>query len=216
MRNKAFSLPILFVLLFVITCAFAPVTKAQTAQKASTKAEEPESRFEKAHELFLKNDFEAAASELRKGVAFLKHEVGTATKDGKKELTASVHELEELANGVERRAITSERILTDAFARAHQALANHHYLKASEYWGKKEEKKTGNALKAAASHFDRAVGWLEEKAKTGGDIVSKEIHEVAGKLAEGKKWTEEEVSKGMKDIRDEISRLGEKAKPKNK
>jgi hypothetical protein len=39
---------------------------------------------------------------------------------------------------------------------------------------------------------------------------------VAGKLVEGKKWTEEEVSKGIKDIGREISKLGKKTKPKNK
>jgi hypothetical protein len=216
MRHKTFLLPIIFMFLFVITCAFAAVTKAQTTQKSTMEVEEPESQFEKAHEFFLKKDLKAAASEIRKGVAFLKQEAGSAAKDGKKDLTASIHELEKLANEVEKGAVTSEKRLKDAFARAHQALANHHYLKASEYWAKKEEKKAGHALKSAAIHFEHAVVWFEHKFETGEDIVIKDIHTVAGKLVEGKKWTAEEVSKGIKDIGSEISKLGKKTKPKNK
>jgi hypothetical protein len=216
MHRKTFLLPIIFMFFFIITCAFAPVTKAQTTQKSTMKVEEPESQFEKAHEFFLKKDLKAAASEIRKGVAFLKQEAGSATKAGKKDLTASFQELEKLANEVEKGAVTSEKKLKDAFARAHQALANHHYLKASEYWAKKEEKKTGHALKSAAIHFEHAVVWSEHKFETGEANVIKDIHTVAGKLIEGEKWTAEEVSKGIKNIGNEISRLGQKTEPKNK
>jgi len=216
MHHKTFLLPITLMFLFVITCVFATVTNAQTTQKATMEVEEPEFQFEKTHELFLKKDLKAAASEIRKAVAFLKQEAGRATKDGKKDLTASIHELEKMANEVEKGAVTSEKKLKDAFARAHQALANHHYLKASEYWAKKEEKKTGHALKSAAIHFEHAVVWFEHKFETGEDIVIKDIHTVVSKLVEGKKWTEEEVSKGIKDIGSEISKLGKKTEPKNK
>ena len=216
MHRKTFLLPIIFMFFFIITWAFAPVTKAQTTQKSTMEVEEPESQFEKAHEFFLKKDLKAAASEIRKGVAFLKQEAGSAAKDGKKDLTASIHELEKLANEVEKGAITSEKKLKDAFGRANQALANHHYLKASEYWAKKEEKKTGHALKSAAFHFEHAVVWSGHKFETGEAIVIKDIHTVAGKLIEGKKWTSEEVSKGIKNIGNEISKLGKKTEPKNK
>jgi len=216
MRHKTFLLPTIFMFLFVITCAFAPVTIAQNTQKTTMEVEEPESQFEKAHEFFLKKDLKAAASEIRKGVAFLKQEAGSAVKDGKKDLTASIHELEKLANEVEKGAVTSEKRLKDAFARAHQALANHHYLKASEYWAKKEEKETGHELKSAVIHFEHAVVWFDHKFETGEAIVIKDIHTVAGKLVEGKKWTEEEVSKGIKDIGSEISKLSKKIEPKNK
>jgi hypothetical protein len=110
----------------------------------------------------------------------------------------------------------SEKKLKDAFGRANQALANHHYLKASEYWVKKEEKKTSHALKSATLHLEHAVVWSGHKFETGETIVIKEIHTVAGKLIEGKKWTSEEVSKGIKNIRNEISKLGKKTEPNNK
>jgi len=216
MHRKTFLLPIIFMFFFIITCAFAPVTKAQTTQKLTMEVEEPDSHFQKAHEFFLKKDLKAAASEIRKGVAFLKQKAGSAAKDGKKDLTASIQELEKLANEVEKGAVTSEKKLKDAFGRANQALANHHYLKASEYWAKKEEKKTGHALKSAAIHFEHAAVWSEHKFETGEDIVIKEIHTVAGKLIESKKWTAEEISKGIKNIGNEISKLGKKTEPKNR
>ncbi len=52
MCHKTFLLPIIFMFFFVITCAFASVTKAQTTQKAAMEVEEPESQFEKAHDFF--------------------------------------------------------------------------------------------------------------------------------------------------------------------
>jgi fructose-specific phosphotransferase system component IIB len=60
------------------------------------------------------------------------------------------------------------------------------------------------------------VVWSGHNFETGEVIVIKDIHTVAGKLLEGKKWTSEEVSKGIKDIGSEISKLGKKTKPKNK
>jgi hypothetical protein len=157
MHRKTFLLPIMFMLCFIITFVFAPGTKAQTTQKSTMEVKEPESQFEKAHEFFLMKDLKAAASEIRKGVAFLKQEAGSAAKDGKKDLTASIQELERLASQVEKGAVTSEKKLKGAFGRANQALANHHYLKASEYWAKKEEKKTGHALKSATLYLEHAM-----------------------------------------------------------
>jgi hypothetical protein len=34
MHRKTFLLPIIFMFFFIITCAFAPVTKAQTTQRS--------------------------------------------------------------------------------------------------------------------------------------------------------------------------------------
>lgn len=216
MARKTFLLTMIFMSFFIMICAFAPVTKAQTTQKSTMDVKEPESQFQKAHEFFLKKDLNAAASYIRKAVAFLKQEAGSAAKDGKKDLTLSIYELEKMANEVEKGAVTSEKKLKDAFARANQALANHHYLKAAEYWAKKDEKKTGHALKSAALHFEHAVVWSGHKFESGEAIVMKDIHTVADKLIEGKKWTTEEVGKGIKNIGNEISKLGKKAESKSK
>lgn len=81
-HKTCFSMTVLF--FFVIVCVFAQVTKAQNTQRTAMEGVDPEPQFEKTHELFLKKDLKAAASEIRKAVAFLKQEAGRATKDGKK------------------------------------------------------------------------------------------------------------------------------------
>ncbi|MEO0248128.1 MAG: hypothetical protein ABIN58_01040, partial [candidate division WOR-3 bacterium] len=45
------------------------------------------------------------------------------------------------------------------------------------------------------------------------DIVIKNIQTVAGKLVEGKKWTEKEVGMGIKDIGSAISKLRKTIEP---
>jgi hypothetical protein len=60
----------------------------------------PGEHFHKARENFLKKDLKGAASEIRKGAAFLKLQAARATNEGKKGLNASIAELEKLANDV--------------------------------------------------------------------------------------------------------------------
>jgi hypothetical protein len=215
MRNKILYLSVLFLAL-TIFLAYPLLNGAQAVEKPSPEAVGTETHFQKAHEFFLKKDMKAAASEIRKGAEVLKKEVGNATEEGKKVLTASIQELEKLANDVEKGTVKSEKKLKDAFARADHALAQHHYLKASESWVKKETKNTGNALKNAAQHLEQAAKWSGRKLEAGSSEVVKGAREVADKLIKGTKWVAEEVSKGIKDIGNEISKIGEKIKPAKK
>jgi hypothetical protein len=176
--------------------------------------DEPEFHFQKAHEFFLKKDFKAAASEIRKGAAFLKLEAGRSTAEGKKALAASADELGKLADDVQKGTVASEKQLKDAFARADHALANHHYLKASEYWAKKDEKKAGHALKAAAQHLEQAAAWSGHKLEAGALDVIDGVRAGAGKLTEGTGWAADEVGKGIDDLGKEISKLGKAIEPK--
>ena len=216
MRNKTFWFPVILISFTVICWTFALATEAQTVQEPSVKKGNgnAESNFQKAHEFFLKKDFKIAASEIRKGADFMKKEAESATEEGKKVLAASVHELEKLATDVEKGAVKSEKELKDTFARANNALARHHYLKASEQWAKKETKSTGNALKNAAQHLEQAAKWSGHKLEAGSSEVVKGARAVADKLIQGTKWVAEEVSKGIKDMGNEISKLGKQIEPK--
>jgi hypothetical protein len=215
MRNKIFYLSVLFMAL-TIFLAYPLLTGTQAVEKSAPEVEGTASHFQKAHEFFLKKDMKSAASEIRKGAVVLKKEAGNATEEGKKVLTASIQELEKLANDVEKGTVRSEKKLKDAFARADHALAQHHYLKASESWAKKETKSTGNSLKAAAQYLEQAAKWSGQKLEAGASEVVKGARSAADKLVKGTKWVAEEVSKGIKDIGNEISKLGEKIKPEKK
>jgi hypothetical protein len=204
---------IILICFFMITWAFPPGPKAQTSQTPSIKAEEPESSFQKADEFFLKKDLKAAATEIRKGAGFLKRKVKEASKDGKEGLKASVQELEQLAKDVEKGTVTSGEKLKDAFARSYAALANHHYLKASESWAKKKTKDTGQALTAAAQYLEQTARWSGRQLETGTAEVVSYGRMVGSKLVKGAGYGAEEVSKGIKEIGRELSKLVNKTEP---
>lgn len=132
--------------------------------------DEPEEHFHRAHESFLKKDLKTAAAHIRKSEAFLKLEAGRATEEGKKLMKASGHELAKLAEGIEHGTITSVKRLDEAFARAHQALAHHHHVKAKESWANQASQaahKVGHDLQAAAIHFDQGLVWTGHKTEAG-------------------------------------------------
>ena len=169
--------------------------------------DEPGAQFHQAHESFLKKDYKAAASHIRKAVGFMKLEAAGATDKGEKDLTASVHELEKLAGDVEKGVISSSRDLSQAFANAHRALAAHYHAKVMEAWAKKEETKAGHALKAAVMHLESAAAWAGHKLTEASLAVLKFATSVGEKIVRGSEWTAHEVEKAMDDLGKEMEKL---------
>ena len=183
---------------------------------AQGQAVEPGADFKKAHESFIKKDFQASAAEIRKSADFLKKEAASASGKGKKMLEASARELDKLADSVEKGAVKSDRELKGAFSRAEHAVANNYYVKATDSWSRKEAKETGEALGSAAEHMEKAAYWSGHKLDAGASRAIKEGREVSGKLVEGTGYVPEEVGKGLKDMGDAISRFGRKVLPEKK
>jgi len=205
-----------FMVLFVTASMFFPASRAQAAREPSVKAGEPASHFQKADELFLKEDLKAAASEIRKGAGFLRQKAKNATEDSKEGLNASAQELEKLAKDVETGGVTSEKQLKDTFARSYHALSNYEYKRASESWAKKKTRETGQALTNAAQDVEHAAKWSgrELEADTVGAIDY--ARGVGGKLVKGAGWTVDEVDKGIKGIGNALSKFGERMESKDK
>jgi hypothetical protein len=178
--------------------------------------DEPIQQFHSARESFLKRDVKTAASEIRKGAAFLKLEAGRAEGDTKKALLASIKELEDLEDKVEKGTVHSAKEMDDVFARAHQALADHHYVKASESWTKKAITKTGHHLKAAAVHLENAMAWSGQKVEQGTASITKEAHSLGDKMVKGAGWVLDQAASGLKNLGEEIKNLGHKIKPEKK
>jgi hypothetical protein len=178
--------------------------------------DEPEEHFHRAHDSFLKRDLKAAAAHIRKSEAFLKLEAGRATEEGRKLMEASGHEFAKLAEEVEHGTITSVKRLDEAFARADQALAHHHHVKAKESWANQAGQaahKVGHDLQAAAIHFDQGLVWAGHKAEAGAAKAIKDTRLLAGKLIEGTGWVPAEVGKGIEDVGEEIEKFGKKVEP---
>jgi hypothetical protein len=178
------------------------------AKSTVAPANEPEEHFRNARESFLEKNAKAAAAQIRKGAAFLKLEASHATGEVKEALTASVGELERLAQGVEKGTVTSTQELRRAFARADQALAKQHFQDATESWSKKEIKKAGQELKSAANDVELASAWTGRKLDATTAAAIKDARAVAAKLTEDAGWTTGEVSKGLNAVGKKIENLG--------
>jgi hypothetical protein len=174
----------------------------------------PGEHFHKARENFLKKDTKAAAEEIRKGAAFLRLQAARATTEGKKGLVESVAELEKLANDVEKGTVTSAKTLDYTFAKAHHALARHHYLKALEYRTKKDTKRVGHSLRAAAVHLEHGFAWAGHELEADTVKVVRRAHDLGDKLIIGTGLMTDEVVKAIDKMGEEIDKLGKVIEPK--
>ena len=228
MNYRVFGLTVALVTVFSVialraqaapekTCAQGPEGYVIVEEEFWVGLEDDLSRdFHETQENFLKKDLKAAASKIEKGVGFLKVEAARATGDVKKALLESAHELEKLASEVKAGAVKSAKDLDGAFARAHYALARHHQEKAREAEAKKEHKRTGYYLRAAATHLEHGLAWAGHKAEAGFIYVVDGARLVGGKLIEGTGWTVDEVGKAMDALGREIEKLGTKIAPAKK
>jgi uncharacterized protein YjbJ (UPF0337 family) len=180
---------------------------------STTSPDETEEHFHKARESFLKKDARAAAAEIREAARLLELKAGQAKGKVKEALAASSHELQKLAQGVENGTVTSTQELRRAFARANRALGERHYQSAAESWSKKEIKKAGHELKAAANHVEMAVEWADHKLDSTTAAVIKDARTVVAKLSEKAGWTKDQVVKGLHGVSNEIEKLGKQVEP---
>ena len=178
---------------------------AQTQSKGSI-----EQTFQKARKDYLQKDMKAAAAEVRKGAAYLKSEAAVAKGKGKEALTASYQELEKLAGELEKGTVKTVKEMEMAFARAYNALATNSHVKSAESWAKKEYKKAGDELEAAAGELEKGYIWAEQKAEAGTQKVIDDSKALSKKMKEGASRASAEVGKAMKDLEDEIKTFGRK------
>lgn len=173
----------------------------------------PKEHFTKAHDDFLKMDYHMAVGQIRKGTAYLKLQATRATPEGKKVLNAAIADLDRLAGDVEKGGIKEVKALDQCFARAHYALAQHHYLKAKEHHSRRMATKAGHALNAATIHLENGAEFAGHQLDASSKKVIKDAEALSGKLIEGTGGAIEEAGKGIDAVGDEIAKLGNKVEP---
>ncbi len=173
-------------------------------------SEEPQRHFGSALEAYVKKDYQAAATEIRKATSYLRLEAGRATSEAKQALETSVGELETLAASLGKETVKDEKTLVTAFTHSSHALALAHRAKAAESWVHKEYDKAGYELKAAAHGLESAANWAGAEAKTGAAAAVAETKALGAKLASGATWTREELAKGFESLGNAINALGQK------
>ena len=173
-------------------------------------SEEPQRHFTDAIAAYSKQDYKAAATDIRKATSYLRLQAGRATAEAKQELDSSVAQLDTLAASVEKGVTKDEQSMVKAFAKADHALALQHRSKAAESWARKEYDKAGYELKAAAHGLESAAGWVGGEAKAGASATVADTRALGDKLAAGATWTRNEVVKGFDSLGNGITALGQK------
>jgi uncharacterized membrane protein len=180
-------------------------------------AEEPQRHFLAASDAFARQDFKAAAVEVRKAEAYMRLESARATGDVKTELDTANAELEQTAQALDKGNIKTKQDLDQVFAKANHALALAYRAKAAESWARKAYDDTGYELKAAAQRLESAAAWTGTEAKSATAAAVTDIRAVGDKLASGGVWAKEEIAKGFLALGNALDKLGQfigsKSKP---
>ena len=185
-----------------------------TAAASSHESPSIEQTFQKAKENYLQKNMNAAAEQIKKGASYMKAQAEKASAKGKADLAASAQELEKLADDVKKGAVTSEKKIEDAFARAYLALASDDHIKSTESWAKKESAKAGAALERANKNLEKSFAWAGQKIEKHTNDAMKKSGELASKLKKKGTLIAEEVGKGLQEAGNEIEKFGEKISPR--
>lgn len=183
------------------------VTTPQTPPMENPAVQNNEPNFTKARESFLKKEYKASAEEIRNGIKFMRGQESRASDAGKKMLTASIHELEILADDIQQGSVTTVNSLDNAFTRARDAIASNAQVK-------NVETKTSAAAKNVSSGFDRALSWTGDKVNIAASGVAKGTGFVIGKVIEGTGWLGKKTGSALNFAGNKIENLGKDMQPK--
>jgi hypothetical protein len=169
-------------------------------------ADKPEEYFEETVSDLDAVGPKAAAHDLRTAAAYLKIEAGRSRGASGKALRASIDELEDAAGRVGGGVTIPSDEMNRVFARAHWALAQHHFARASAL-AARDKIKAGKELDAAATHVEHGMGWLDPEPDETRTAALQGVRETAGEMTEGKLIKPEAVSKAMTVLEKEIEDL---------
>lgn len=194
------------VIAVLIAALFAgPAIAAETAQKGTL-----EQYFQKAKQDYVEKDMKAASEEIHKAAVWMKSEAAKAKGKGKEALTASYRELEKLGEDLKKGTVKSVKEIEMASARAYNAVATNSHVKSAEAWSRKEYRKAGEELDAAADALGKAYTWAGEEVKAGTQKVISASKELSVKLKEGASRASAEAGRTLKEMEQEISAFGKK------
>jgi hypothetical protein len=170
--------------------------------------EEPQRHFVAASDAFAKQDFKAAATEVRKAEAYVRLESARAAGDVKTELDTANAELEQTARALDQGTLKTEQHLDQVFAKANHALALAYRAKAAESWARKAYDDAGYELKAAAQRLESAAAWAGTEAQSVAAAAVTDTRAIGDKLASGGVWAKEEIVKGFEALGNALDQLG--------
>ncbi len=175
-------------------------------------ARAPEAHFRLAEQALLKKDYASAAREIRKAAGLLKLETTRTTAEGKDNLNRSRQKLIKLAVEVQSGSVTSAQRLSAPFAAACYALAESHFLKATEDWKKSEPKNSGHELEASVLNLSEGAEWAGHGAEFDSSLVVKNAIALSRKLISGDAQTVSQIAPEVRSVGNEIENLKKEIK----
>lgn len=176
-------------------------------------ADEPSRLMKQADESFLRKDYDAASSELRRATAYLHGAASHAGKNSKLALEASAEEMDRLAAGIKSGVVKSGSELKDAFARAEHTLAIDKLQKAEVTLAQKQYKLAGSYLDTAVSHLESAASWAGHNFESGSGKVFTSAREASGELVTEAGFVVRDVGVVLNEVGKEIQKLTPSIKP---
>ena len=182
-------------------------TPGENASALNRTLDSLESHFQNAKKYFENKDYDKAASEIRDGASLIKQEAAQSVGEAKKALTASAENLEALADRVQKGAVKSSKEISDSVSRAYEALANEYRSRASESWSKKAVSESAKHLRDASDYLQKAWEWSGSQIDAAGHAAILSARDVTDKMAAGKSWASEELTKAVDELKVAISKF---------
>ena len=218
MRRTVFTMVLFFSLAMCPTWMWATDQKPETLENLIEEeiwiifAHDPAGYLHDAWENFIDGDIQDAAYYIRRAKAWVKLEAYRAKTEARKDLEASVKELEGLIKALEDGSPPANKVLKEAFAKSEYALANHHHQKALSYEEKGEHEKMTYALDAAATHFMYGSVWAGRELDQDDAVAVKEARAIARKVKRGERWSPDRLREALKGLGRGVKEFGARFK----
>jgi hypothetical protein len=162
---------------------------------------------------YRRNEEKSAAGEVRRAVSWLKFAAGHAMPISKEKLETAATELTTLANDLDAGKISDGAQMGKALARASFALAEWHFYKAKESFGKNEAGYAAKDLEAAAGHLRYAANSAHYQYGPDTLTVFKNVLKNGKMVSEEKTIDNDLLSEDLDGIEKAVKEMGNALKP---
>jgi hypothetical protein len=162
-----------------------------------THADDPTQDFNSARQSFLDLDATEAATRIRQGAQRMRVTLAGIRDDSRQAMQDSITELESVARATEQRRVDSVKRLDEAFARAHYAIANQHFLAALRAREQMAQSRVGEELRWSAEHLQHGAQRIGLQLRQDEAAIIDRTRALSANIRAGVNVTTEEISQGV-------------------
>ncbi|MBS0506273.1 MAG: hypothetical protein JSR53_02705 [Proteobacteria bacterium] len=171
-------------------------------------ADAPQRHMLAAMQDYLRKNYHAAATEVRKADGYLRLEAARASGTARGALDEAHEALVTSAQALDSGAQVSEQALRNSFARADHALALARREQAASDLAHQATASAGQALGAASQDLAAAAHWLGGESERGASATVAAVRTLGDKLAAGGHWAHDEAAAGFERLGNALDDVG--------